>query len=196
LEIINGHEVEFDELNHAYYVDGIRVLSVSQICKLENQEMYLGVDQQTLNNAARKGQGLHKTLELYEQEGIIDHRSQELSNYIEIKKKLNLKMQHTERMVLIEIDGKVVCAGRFDLMGTIEGIPALIDFKRTSQIHHDYVKLQLNLYALGLKQSYGDIVSKLMMIRLRFNEVDVVPFDIDEDYALSVLRKYVKHDAV
>lgn len=191
MELINGHQVEFDEINHIYYVDGKEVPSVSQICKLDNPSMYQGIDKQVLNMAAQKGVNLHKIIENYEQHGIIQKGSIELQNYIQIKKKYQINQKHSERMVLIELDGKVVCAGRFDLLGDIGGIPALIDFKRTSELHSKYVKLQLNLYALGLLQSYGEIVEKLMVIRLRYFEVEILEFELDFDFTIETLRKYI-----
>lgn len=190
MEIINGHVVTFDELNHIYYVDGIKVPSVSQICKMANPNMYRGVDNSILQNAAIKGSKLHKAIENYELTGTIDHSS-ELLNYIMLKKKFNIVKEHSEKIILIKLEDKVVCAGRFDLQGYFDGEKALIDFKRTRDIHTDYVKLQLNLYAYGLKQSYGEIVEKLIMIRLRDLEYNVIEFEVDESYTIDKLKKYI-----
>ena len=76
------------------------------------------------------------------------------------------------------------------MFASIKGTPALIDFKRTSQIHHEYIKLQLNLYRLGLKQCYNEDIDILMLIRLRYEQADDVTVPVDEDYVYSVLDKY------
>ena len=54
MEIINGHEIIFEPDNHEYLVDGVLVPSVSQICKMENPDMYKGIDDSILMNAAKK----------------------------------------------------------------------------------------------------------------------------------------------
>jgi len=191
IEIIRGYQVEFEPIEHKYFVNGKEVPSISQICKLENRDMYQGVDQATLSRAAVKGVGLHKEIENYE---IHDMKGQslEFQNYLLLKKKYGFVKEMTERIVIIEIDGKVVCAGRFDLLATIDGKNILIDFKRTSQIHMDYVTLQLNLYRLGLMQSYGTEINRLMLIRLRYSEMNVLELPVQEHETLNVLRKYLK----
>ena len=113
-----------------------------------------------------------------------------MQNYLKIKKKYDIVKRMTEKMVIIKHEGKVICAGRFDLFASIKGIPALIDFKRTSQIHHEYIKLQLNLYRFGLKQCYNEDIDILMLIRLRYEQADVMNVPVDENYVYSVLNKY------
>ena len=93
-------------------------------------------------------------------------------------------------MVIVKYQGKVICAGRFDLLATIGHQTALIDFKRTSQIHLSYVTLQLNLYRIGLMQSYGKQIDQLIMIRLKDYESNIVSIPIDESYVSRVLERY------
>jgi ATP-dependent exoDNAse (exonuclease V) beta subunit len=186
-----GHCVQFDPIEHKYYVDGTWVPSVSQICKLENPEMYRDIDQATLSRAAAKGVGLHEEIEQYELHGVIG-TSMEFDNYLRIKKRLGFKKDMSETMIIIKHENQVVCAGRFDLLAMIEQAHVLIDFKRTSEIHRKYVKLQLNLYRLGLKQCYQKDIKRLMMIRLRGYEANIIEFDVDEDNTYHVLSKY-KH---
>ncbi len=147
--MIKGYQVEFDPIEHQYFVNGKEVPSISQLCKRENQDMYEGIDQLTLRRAATKGVGLHKEIENYELKNI-QGQSIEFQNYLLVKRNYRFNKEMTERIVIIEIDGKIVCAGRFDLLATIDGKSVLIDFKRTSQIHLNYVTLQLNLYRMGL----------------------------------------------
>ena len=64
IEIIQGHKVEFDPTNHTYTVDGRSVFSVSQICKMDNPNMYQGIDQDVLTRAANKGSLLHNQIDL------------------------------------------------------------------------------------------------------------------------------------
>jgi ATP-dependent exoDNAse (exonuclease V) beta subunit len=190
-EHVLGHLVQFDPIEHKYYVDGTWVPSVSQICKLENPTMYKDVDQQTLNLAAAKGVGLHEEIEQFELHGVMGS-SMEFNNYLRVKQRLGFQKKMTETIILIKLDHQVICAGRFDLLALIEQEHVLIDFKRTSDIHRKYVKLQLNLYRLGLKQCYHIEISKLLMIRLRGYEANIIAFDVDEEHTYHVLSKY-KH---
>jgi len=189
-QYVRGHRIDFDPESYQYLVDGKPVLSVSQICKLENPEMYQGVDQVTLKRAADKGQGLHEEIENYEKLGI-ESQSLEFKNYLRIKSRLGFKKEMTESIVLIKIDHHVVCAGRFDLLATIQNEHLLIDFKRTREIHKKYVTLQLNLYRLGLKQCFQKEINRLMMIRLRGNEANIIEIDVNEEETLKLLKKYI-----
>jgi ABC-type microcin C transport system permease subunit YejB len=190
-EIIQGYEVEFEPILHQYFVNGKQVPSISQICKMENPDIYNGIDQATLNRAAAKGVSLHEEIENYELHGEMGYTT-EFHHYLKIKKQYGFKKELTERMVIIEIDGQVVCAGRFDLLATMNGKTLLIDFKRTSQIHQTYVTLQLNLYRLGLMQSYGIPIDQLMVIRLRYDAVEILDLPIQELETKHKLRKYLK----
>jgi hypothetical protein len=188
-QYLMGHKVEFNPEAHQYFVDGKPVLSVSQICKLENPLMYKGVDQGTLKKAADKGLGLHEEIDNYEKQGILSH-SLEFKNYLRIKSRLGFKKEMTESMIIIKVDNQVVCAGRFDLLATIQDEHLLIDFKRTSDIHRKYVTLQLNLYRLGLKQCFQKEINRLMMIRLRGYEANIIEIDVNETETLKLLKKY------
>jgi ATP-dependent exoDNAse (exonuclease V) beta subunit len=189
-ELINGYQVEFEPIEHKYYVNGKMVPSISQICKTENPDLYSGIDQATLNRAAAKGVSLHEEIENYELHGEMGYTT-EFHNYLKVKKHYGFKKELTERMVIIEIDGKVVCAGRFDLLATMNGENLLIDFKRTSQIHQKYVTLQLNLYRLGLMQSYGIDIHKLMLIRLRYDTVEIMDLPVQEQETINTLKKHL-----
>lgn len=188
-ENINGHHVIFEPIEHTYYVDGVKVKSVSEICKLEHPFMYQGIDDSILKIAALRGTNLHKEIEEFELNGALSY-SPEFTNYLNIKSKIGFKKELTETMVIIEHQGKVICAGRFDLLASIGNQTALIDFKRTSQVHLSYVTLQLNLYRIGLIQSYGKQIDQLLMIRLKNYESDIVKIPIDESYVNSVLKKH------
>jgi len=189
-ELINGYLVEFEPINHQYFVNGQLVPSISQICKMENPDIYNGIDQATLNRAAAKGVSLHEEIENFELHGVMGYTT-EFHNYLKVKKHYGFKKELTERMVIIEIDGRVVCAGRFDLLAKNNAENLLIDFKRTSQIHHHYVTLQLNLYRLGLMQSYTIDIQRLMLIRLRYDTVEILEIPVQEQETKQVLKKYL-----
>jgi ATP-dependent exoDNAse (exonuclease V) beta subunit len=189
-EQIKGYQVVFEPIEHKYFVNGKIVPSISQICKMENPDLYNGIDQATLNRAAAKGVSLHEEIENYELHGEMGYTT-EFHNYLKVKKHYGFKKELTEHMVIIEIDGKVVCAGRFDLLARMNGENLLIDFKRTSQIHQKYVTLQLNLYRLGLMQSYGIDIQKLMLIRLRYDAIEIMDLPVKEQETINTLKKYL-----
>ena len=73
IDMINGHRVEFEPIEHIYYVDGIEVKSVSEICKLEHPSMYTGIDKGILKRAATRGTNLHKEIENFELYGSMSY---------------------------------------------------------------------------------------------------------------------------
>lgn len=60
----------------------------------------------------------------------------------------------TEKVVVFSApDNRVVAAGRFDLLCTVDGVLTLADFKTTSVVHRELVTAQLNLYLHAAIQS-------------------------------------------
>ncbi len=189
---IRGHSVVFHEESHEYFVDGVKVPSVTEILgrysRLHGLDDYADIPQDVLRMAAARGTALHKEIEEYEKQGVRGF-SEEFGNYLPLKIRHGVKVVASELPVLIFDDsGKPVCAGRLDLLATINGDAALGDIKRTSRLYPKKVSLQLNLYRIGCIQSYGKACDRLFVMRLRKNVSEFREFPVDENAARDVLR--------
>ena len=168
---IRGHLVVFHEESHEYFVDGVKVPSVTEILgrysRLHGLDDYSGIPDDVHRRAAARGTALHKEIEEYEKHGVRGF-SEEFRNYLMLKGRHGVKVESSELPVLIfDGSGKPVCAGRLDLLATINGEAALGDIKRTSRLYPAKVSLQLNLYRIGYIESYGKACDRLFVMRLR-----------------------------
>ena len=189
---IRGHSVVFHEGPHEYYVDGVKVPSVTEILRkysrLHGLDDYSDIPQDVLRRAAARGTALHHEIEQFEKKGVRGS-SEEFWNYLSLKSRHGVKVESSELPVLIFDDsGKPVCAGRLDLLATINGEAALGDIKRTSRLYPGKVSLQLNLYRIGYTQSYGKACDRLFVMRLRKGVSEFLELPVDEKAARAVLE--------
>jgi hypothetical protein len=171
-ELTTNVNIKFIEDTHEYYVNGRKVISVSELINRYSSELniyndYANVPSHVLRKAALKGEALHKEIEDYEKTGF-ESGSVEFYNYKTIKQKLKFNVKHSEIMVAIKnSSGDFVAAGRLDMLVTFGSKVGIIDVKRTWKFYRDKVTAQVNLYRLGLLHTYGINASVLMCIRLR-----------------------------
>lgn len=190
---IRGHMVVFHEDSHEYYVDGVKVPSVTELVRkyseLHGLDDYTTVPSGSPRKAAPKGTTIQQEIERYEKDGA-EGSSEEFRNYLELKGKCGIKAESSGLPVLIfDGSGKPVCAGRLDLCGTVMGGSAIIGIRRTAKIYKAKVSLQLNLYRLGYKESYGEPCESLYVLRLRRSASEFARIPVDENYAYALLRE-------
>ena len=192
-QIINGRRVEFYHDTHEYFVDGIKVPSVTQIVATVLPSQYKDIDPVVLQRAADKGISLHKEIELYETDGVVGY-TEEFKNYRRLKKTNQFQPTENEVLIYIEHEGKPVCAGRLDMIIQSKDMDGLGigDIKRTYNIHHGHLKLQLNLYAIGYEQSYNKEINFLRCIHLRNRESNYIKVPLDKEYAFEKIKEYHK----
>ena len=190
-QVINGRTIEFFADEHVYYIDGIKVPSVTQVVASVLPSQYKDIDPAILKRAADKGVFLHKEIELFELSGVIGY-TEEFKNYRRLKKSHQFEPIENEILIYIEHEGKPVCAGRLDMIIKSKDHDGLGigDIKRTYNIHHDHLKLQLNLYALGYEQTYQKEINFLRCIHLRNTERNYIKVPLDKAYALEKLKSY------
>jgi hypothetical protein len=191
VQIINGRKVEFISDTHDYFVDGIKVPSVTQIVANVLPNQYRDIDKDVLKQAADKGIALHREIELYEKDNTKGY-TQEFNNYLYLKRIYQFKPLENEVLIYIEHEGKPVCAGRLDMIITSNDYPGIGigDIKRTYNIHLSHLKLQLNLYALGYEQSYQKKINFLKCIHLRQSQANYLDISLDLDYALEKIKEF------
>lgn len=186
---IQGFEFEYDDDSHTYIVDGVIVPSITKVVGSRFPNKYSDVDPDVLREAAERGTRIHKEIEEYCTEGK-KGKSDELRNFIFLEKKYPLEVRDNEVPVLVTKDGRPVCAGRLDLIVSIDGKLSVADIKTTSALDKLYLEYQLNLYRIGYMQSYGIYIDGLYGIHLRGDIRRVCPIPIDEVVAWNLIRKY------
>ncbi|MBU1144148.1 MAG: hypothetical protein KKH92_10975 [Firmicutes bacterium] len=191
VQIINGRTVEFIHETHEYFIDGIKVPSVTQVVAAVLPNQYKDIDKAILKQAADKGIALHREIENYEKDNLKGY-TQEFNNYLYLKRMHQFQPIENEVLIYIELDGIPLCAGRLDMIITskeFDGI-GIGDVKRTANIHFEHLKLQLNLYALGYEQSYSKKINFLKCIHLRYSQANYLNISLDLDYAIEKIKEF------
>ena len=190
---LNGHVLRFYPCSHTYFVDGIRILSVTQMLKEIDISYanYAGVRPDVLNRAAAKGTALHGEIQNFEEHGT-KGTTPEFQNYLMLKQKYGFTVETCEQYVIIYYQNIPVSAGRFDLLlQTSEKQTALADIKRTSTYRKDDVTKQLNLYRLGYIQTYDRPVDEIYCLRLRERVAQFRTVEVDDILTDNLIGRYV-----
>jgi hypothetical protein len=196
LKPIVKHKVKFIEGSHEYFVDGKKVMSVTEILDKYSDHLdifndYANIPLFVLQRAAEKGTKLHKEIELFEKNNTMND-SIELRNYIKLKKELGFKVKFNEILVVIKNNfDQVVAAGRLDMVIEKDGQAGIIDIKRTSKFYYQKVTAQINLYKIGLLYTYGIEASQLYCLRLREDVAEAHKID-DETHKIYEVLDLIK----
>ena len=93
-----------------------------------------------------------------------------------LRKRYGFTPIESEIPIILDFGGKTY-AGRIDLLLEMDGI-ALADIKTTSTLDKEYLGYQLNLYKLGVEQSYDYKIDSLYGIHLRDGKRKMVKIPI------------------
>ena len=176
--IINGHELEFDEISHTYRVDGLVVPSVTQLLKRKFGHKYDSIPTETLRKASERGTKIHKAIECYCRG--FDDGSKEVRNFKFLKKYYGFEAVENELPIILTFGGKVY-AGRLDLILRMNDELSVADIKTTSSLDKEYLGHQLNLYRMGVEQCYKMNIKKLYGIHLKDDTRKLVEIPIKEE---------------
>ncbi len=176
--IINNKVLAFEEDTHTYYYNGIKVQSVTQLLGRKFGNKYDNIPADVLKAAAEYGTKVHKAIECYVLG--FDDGSDEVRNYKFLQNYYNYTNYRAEVPVVLTLGGKTY-AGRLDLILDFNGEKAIADIKTTSTLDREYLGHQLNLYRIGVEQSYGMKVSSLYGIHLRGTTRKLVSIPIKEE---------------
>lgn len=178
---INDDVLEYIDSTHTYLVNGVIVESVTQYISKKLGSKYDFIDPQVLERACNYGNKVHEEIEMYERYNVDNKTSKELSNYKFLKKAFDFKCLDNEFPIIIyDKNNKPIMAGRVDMMITKNGELGLADIKTSSVLDKERLSLQLNLYALGVKQSYNKEVTFLSGLHIRNNVRKFVDIKIDK----------------
>lgn len=189
---VGGRWLEYVESGHLYLVDGIIVPSVTQMLDAVLGFGYSGVAPEVLAEAARKGTAVHEAIQRWNEAGE-ESELPELASYKSMTEDYGFKARNCEQPVIICHEGRPVAAGRYDLeLGFSDGRIGGADIKRQSRVKKERVALQLNLYRIGVRQTYGRTWELLACLRLREAEKQYIPIAIDEAGAVEAIKKYME----
>lgn len=182
---IKGRQLDFEEETHTYYVDGEKVESVTQILKKLFPNKYSNIDPEVLKRAADRGTQIHSDIEAYCNG--FDCGSEEVKDFEFLRKHYGFVPIECELPIILDFGGKTY-AGRIDLLLKMDGI-ALADIKTTSTLDKNYLGYQLNLYKIGVEQSYDYKIDTLYGIHLRDGTRKMVKIPIvTEEQLLDSMR--------
>lgn len=161
---INGRQLDFIEETHQYLVDGEKVESVTQILGRLFPNKYSDISPEVLKRASERGTQIHKAIEAYCKG--FDDGSNEVRDFEFLRKHYGFVPVENELPIILDFGGKTY-AGTTDMLFKMDGVICLADIKTTSTLDKNYLGYQLNLYKLGVEQSYGYKIEGLYGIHLR-----------------------------
>lgn len=188
---INGHTLEFYEVEHIYLVDGVIVPSITEILKCRFGNKYNGVSKAVLRAAADKGTAVHDAIERYCKTGE-ESDFPELRNFKFLQKQYGFTVKENETPIILSLNDEPIAAGRLDLVLEMGGKVGGADIKRTSTLDKEYLAYQLNLYRIAYRQCYGIEWEFLRGVHLRDLVRKFVDIPIDENMAWQLVHDYLK----
>lgn len=189
-------QLTFFDAGHVYEVDGQRIPSVSEIMRFASREVYAGIDQWRLDNAADRGTRVHDATLAIDESGSADVDA-DIAPYIEAYVGF-LKKFHP-RYIASELalaDTRRWFAGRLDRCAIINRKCVLMDIKTSARIETRLVQAQLTAYAWLWERNRPEKLDELYVLHLmgdgqfRFRRIER-----DDEYwkALLILqRKFTK----
>ena len=190
---IKGHIVEFIDDIHQYLVDGCMVDSVSRILETKFKGEYKNVPPAVLNNAAQRGTAVHKAIENYNNSGY-DDGSEAVRNFKFLQKQYGFEVLDSELPIVIFKDDFPIACGRLDMTMLIDGQTGIADIKTVSALNKEKIAYQLNLYRIGLMQSYGVDAKFLKIIHLRDGIRKVIDSPINEKMTWELIEEFLEKE--
>lgn len=156
-------EIEFNETSHRYKVKGVDTPSVTQLISVLHPDVYGAVPRRTLEKKAAYGTALHGLVESAAQldvwPSVVSDGFMKLSldRFKALQEQFDIKVSSCEQHVFYEEDGVPLYAGTYDMIGTVGGVPSVIDIKTTEKMHTDMLEEQLPMYAMAIEQMCPEV---------------------------------------
>ena len=188
---IKGGTLEYFDETHTYLYEGLMLPSVSQILGMKYKNEYSNVPPAVLDNAARRGTAVHKAIENYNNSGY-DDGSEAVRNFKFLQKQYGFEVLDSELPIVIFKDDMPIACGRLDITMLMDGETGIADIKTVSALNKEKIAYQLNLYRIGLMQSYGVDAKFLKIIHLRDGIRKVIDSPINEGMTWELIDKYLE----
>lgn len=190
---IKGGTLEFFPESHTYLYDGIMLPSVTQILGVKYKNDYASVPPAVLNNAAQRGTAVHKAIENFNVSGY-DDGSEAVRNFRFLQKQYGFEVLDSELPIVIFKDDMPIACGRLDMTMLMDGETGIADIKTVSSLNKEKIAYQLNLYRIGLMQSYGVDAKFLKIIHLRDGIRKVIDSPINEKMTWDLIEKFLEKE--
>ena len=190
---IAGGVLEFLPATHTYLYEGLMLPSVSRILGMKYKNEYSNVPPAVLNNAAQRGTAVHKAIENYNNSGY-DDGSEAVRNFKFLQKQYGFEVLDSELPLVIFKDDMPIACGRLDMTMLMDGETGIADIKTVSTLNKEKIAYQLNLYRIGLMQSYGVDAKFLKIIHLRDGIRKVIDSPINEGMTWELIDKYLEEN--
>ena len=190
---IKGGTLEYFDETHTYLYEGLMLPSVSQILGVKYKNDYASVPPAVLNNAAKRGTAVHKAIENFNVSGY-DDGSEAVRNFRFLQKQYGFEVLDSELPIVLFKDDMPIACGRLDMTMLMDGETGIADIKTVSALNKDKIAYQLNLYRIGLMQSYGVDAKFLKIIHLRYGIRKVIDCPVNEGMAWELIERYLEEN--
>ena len=190
---IKGGTLEFIPETHTYLYEGLMLPSVSQILGMKYKNEYSNVPPAVLDNAAQRGTAVHKAIENYNNSGY-DNGSEAVRNFKFLQKQYGFEVLDSELPIVIFKDDMPIACGRLDMTMLMDGETGIADIKTVSALNKEKIAYQLNLYRIGLMQSYGVDAQFLKIIHLRDGIRKFIDMPINEGITWDLVNEYLERE--
>lgn len=187
---IKGGTLEFYPDTHTYLYDGLMLPSVSEIIDKKFND-YADVPKDILNRAAERGTKVHKQIENFCKSGI-DDGSTAIRHFKFLQNQYNFEVLDNELPLVIFMNDVPVACGRLDMTIEMDGKVGIADIKTCSALNKEKIAYQLNMYRLGLMQSYGVYAQFLKIIHIRDNVRKFIDMPINEEETYKLIEEWRK----
>jgi hypothetical protein len=187
--ILTGDEVEFFRDAHAYVdVDGRRIMSITQAIKIAGLIDYSMVSPDVLEYAAWRGRLVHQAAAVIDRGEDLDeyHIPDECLVYIDAYQRFVKEMNFVpdpawiERPMIVTLFGHRI-ATTPDAIGTINGVPTVVERKATSAKHPSWA-IQTAGQALALRSAGIQIRQRLAVQLLKTGKYSLDPHEDAGDF--------------
>ena len=190
---IKGGTLEYFDETHTYLYDGLVLPSVTHILGVKYKNDYASVPPAVLDNAAKRGTAVHKAIENYNNSGY-DDGSEAVRNFKFLQKQYGFEVLDSELPIVLFKDDMPIACGRLDMTMLMDGETGIADIKTVSALNKDKIAYQLNLYRIGLMQSYGVDAKFLKIIHLRDGIRKVIDCPVNEGMTWELIEKYLEEN--
>lgn len=190
---IKGGTLEFFPETHTYLYDGLMLPSVSRILGMKYKNEYSNVPPAVLDNAAQRGTAVHKAIENYNNSGY-DDGSEAVRNFKFLQKQYGFEVLDSELPLVLFKDDIPIACGRLDMTMLMDGETGIADIKTVSTLNKEKIAYQLNLYRIGLMQSFGVDAKFLKIIHLRDGIRKVIDSPINEGMTWELIEKFLEEN--
>lgn len=183
-------DLEYYDDEHVYLFNGVMLPSVTEIIGKKFND-YASVPKDVLNRAAERGTKVHKQIENFCRSGANDG-STAIRHFKFLQSQYGFEVLDNEMPLVIFKDDIPVACGRLDMTIEMNGKVGIADIKTCSALNKEKIAYQLNMYRLGLMQTYGVQAEFLKIIHIRDDKRKFIDMPINEEETYKLIDKFLE----